>query len=87
VAEDHFEAVTIETDEPGRLVNITNTRQVAERLTKGWPAARKGAAYTRAVKACMDSFSGKKNIEAVREAFIDAAKEADIFVREGHRYG
>jgi hypothetical protein len=40
VAEDHFEAVTIETDEPGRLVNITNTRQVAERLTKGWPAAR-----------------------------------------------
>jgi hypothetical protein len=86
MGEDHFEVVTIETDEPGRLINVTSTRQVAERLTKGWPAARRGAAYTRAVKACMDNFSGKKNIEAVRAALIDAAKEADIFVREGARH-
>jgi hypothetical protein len=34
----------------------------------------------------MDNFSGKKNIEAVRAALIDAAKEADIFVREGARH-
>lgn len=31
MAEDHFEVVTIETDQPGRLANITNTRQVTLR--------------------------------------------------------
>jgi hypothetical protein len=83
--DDYFEALTIETDQPGRLINITSTRQVAERLTKGWPQ-RRGTAYTRAIKACMEYFSGRKNIDAVRSAFIEAAKEADIFVREGARY-
>lgn len=87
MADDHFDVVTIETEQPGRLLNITNTRQVAERLTGAWPAAHKGAAYTRAVKACMDNFSGKKNTQAVREAFIEAAREANIFVREGRHRG
>jgi hypothetical protein len=40
--EDHFEAVTIETDQPGRLDNFTNTRQVAEQLSERWPLAYKG---------------------------------------------
>jgi hypothetical protein len=83
--DDHFEAVRIETDQPGRHVNVTSVRQVAERLTDKWPSSRQGVAYNRAVKACMDHFSGKRNIEAVRAAFIEAAKDAGIFVREGHR--
>lgn len=83
--DDHFEAVTVETDQPGRLVNITNTRQVAERLTNSWPGTP-GVAYTRAVKACMDHIIGKKDAGAVRRAFIGAAKEADIFVREGRLF-
>ena len=81
--EDHFDVVTIETDQPGRLANITNTRQVAERLTGTWPMAHMGAAYRKAVKACMDHLRGKKDAGAVRKAFIGAAKEADIFVRDG----
>jgi hypothetical protein len=34
----------------------------------------------------MDHLSGKKDASAVRDAFIGAAKEADIFVREGVRH-
>jgi hypothetical protein len=87
MAEDHFEVVTIETDQPGRLANITNTRQAAEQLTEKWPAAHKGALYRKAVKACMDHLRGKKDAGAVRKAFIGAAREADIFVREGRHFG
>jgi hypothetical protein len=85
--DDHFEAVTIETGDVGRHANITNIRQIAERLTAQWPVAHKGAAYRKAVKACMDHLRGKKDARGVRDAFISAAKEADIFVGEGQRQG
>jgi hypothetical protein len=87
MAEEHFEVVTIETDQPGRLLSITNTRQVAERLTENWPAAHRGTAYKRAVKAAMDHLRGKKDANELRKAFVAAAKEADIFVREGRHHG
>jgi hypothetical protein len=31
MAEDHIAAVTIDTDQPGRLINVTSTMQAAER--------------------------------------------------------
>jgi len=83
MAEDHFEEVTIETDDLGRHLNVSNTRQVAERLTGNWPEAHKGALYRKAVKACMDHLWGKNGSDVVRRAFVEAAKEADILVREG----
>jgi hypothetical protein len=87
MAEDHFDVVTIETDQPGQLFNVTNTQQVAMRLTAKWPAAHKGAAYKKAVTVCMAHMDGRKDTKAVRSAFIEAAKEADIFVSEGRRIG
>jgi hypothetical protein len=66
--DDHFEAVTIETGDVGRHANITNIRQIAERLTAQWPVAHKGAAYRKAVKACMDHLRGKKDARGVRDA-------------------
>lgn len=87
MVEDHFEPVTIETDQPGRHFNVTNIQQIAMRLTTRWPAARKGSAYRKAVHACMAHLDGNRNVDAVRSAFIEAAKEADIFVREGRHFG
>ncbi|MGN6771584.1 MAG: DUF982 domain-containing protein [Rhizobiaceae bacterium] len=75
--------MTIETDQPGRLANITNIQQIAERLSGSWPADCKGEAYRKAVVACMEHLRGVQDTEAVRAAFIGAAKEAGIFVREG----
>jgi hypothetical protein len=87
MAEDHFEAVTIETDQPGRLFNVTNTQQVAMRLTAKWPLAHKGAAYQKAVKPCMSHLAGRKDSQRVRSAFIESAKEAESFVGEGCHIG
>jgi hypothetical protein len=81
--DDHFEVVTIETNHPGRHENITNIRQVRARLTERWPANSKGAAHRQAMRACIEHLQGKKDAAAVREAFISAAKEAEIFVCEG----
>jgi hypothetical protein len=86
MAEHHFEVVTIETDHPGRLINITNTMQAAERLIGPWPTAHRGALYRKAVKACMEHLRGKRDADAVRDAFIGAAKEAGILVREGRQH-
>lgn len=80
--EDSFETVTVETDQIGRHMNITNTVQVAEWLSFEWPKAHKGAAYRKAVKAAIDYLEGRKDAGAVRKAFTRAAKEAGILVRE-----
>jgi len=78
----HFDAVMVQM-RPGQLRNITNTRQIAELLTGPWPAKRRGVPYAAVVKACMDHHEGRTSADDVRKAFITAAKDADIFVREG----
>ncbi len=45
-----------------------------------WPNTE-GASYTKAIKACIDGHSQRKKPPRVaRKAFIDAAKEARIFL-------
>jgi hypothetical protein len=80
---EHFDPITVETAQPGRLDNITNTEQIAERLAEQWPATHRGAAYKKAVRICLAHLRGEKDASAVRKAFIGAAKEADIFVDDG----
>lgn len=82
MAAEHFDPVTIETDRPGALRNITSTLQVAELLVENWSKPR-GSAFVAAVQASMDHMAGKARAADVRAAFIAAAKEAGIFVREG----
>lgn len=79
---DHFDVVMVQMS-PGQLRNITNTRQVAELLTGLWPAKHRGIQYTTAIKAWMAHNEGRTDADEVRKAFIAAAKDAKIFVREG----
>ncbi|TAM99675.1 MAG: DUF982 domain-containing protein [Rhizobiaceae bacterium] len=58
MATKHFDPVTIETNRPGQLLNITNTLQIAERLVNDWPDMR-GPAYKAAVKASVDHMAGE----------------------------
>jgi len=60
---------------------------VAELLSSSWPPQFKGDAYRAAVKASTDHIAGKKSADDVRKAFIEAAKEAEIFLWEGKRGG
>jgi Protein of unknown function (DUF982) len=77
-----FEVVTIESRSPGIQLNVTDAQRAAEILSWEWPE-RRGNAYARAVQISMAHFAGLALATDVRDAFIAAAKEARIFVREG----
>ena len=63
---------------------VGSARRAAECLIEGsWPTEGRGPAYGAAVKACLAAVEGTGDVEAARKAFIAAAKEAGIFVREG----
>ena len=50
---------------------------------EGWPTEGRGPAYGAAIKACFAALEGTGDVEVERQAFIAAAKEVGIFVREG----
>lgn len=74
--------VTIETDQIGRYLTVTRAAQAASLLVDRWPAER-GPKYRTALRALTDALEQRKAVTAARKAFTAAAKEADIFVREG----
>lgn len=78
--------VTIETDRIGRYLTVTRAAQAASLLVDRWPENR-GPKYRSALKAMMDVMEQRKAVMAARKAFTAAAKEADIFVREGRQIG
>lgn len=77
-----FDFVTIKSNQLGRYTNVTSVCQAADILTSSWPVDGIGKAYFAAVRVCMDQLRGNANAEAVRKAFVAAAKEAGIFVSE-----
>jgi hypothetical protein len=78
---EHFDvAVTVETD---RQQTVTDTVQAAEVLLDGWPQDRRGPKYRAALRICMDVMEQRRTVAGARKAFIAAAKEAHLFVREG----
>lgn len=77
--------VTI-SEQAGCLRIITDTIQAAEVLLRRWPVAeRRDHAYLTAVQTCLDVMEGRKESRAAREAFVRAAKSADIFFAVGPR--
>ena len=80
----HFSRrVVIESGRVRRMRRIGSVREAAQYLLEGWPHERRGTAYSEALSACVTVLSGADNPEIARDAFIAAAKEVGIFVREG----
>ncbi len=52
-------------------------------LVDRWPDKDRGPEYRSALQACMDVMEGRRAAASARRAFIRAAKEASLFVREG----
>lgn len=75
-------SVTVETERLGRMMTVTGTAQAAQFLLERWPEKR-GPKYRTAVKAMMDVMEQRKAVATARKAFVAAAKEADVFVKEG----
>ena len=76
-------AVTVETAGVGRLRVVSSVRAAAEMLVSSWPAEKRGKAYRLACEAAHAALDGTLDPDTARKAFIHAAQEAGIFVREG----
>jgi hypothetical protein len=68
-------------DTPGVLRRVGSVREAAECLLHGWPE-QKGMGHRLALKACYLALKGEGTVDAAHGAFIMAAMEDGIFVRE-----
>lgn len=74
------EAVQLELATAGGLRIVTSTDDAARCLLYKWPD-QTSKAYHRAKGMCLDALEGRKPDEEARQAFIDAAREAQINIR------
>jgi hypothetical protein len=65
----------------GRLRDVGSIDEAVEFLLQHWPDQR-SRKFNTARQACLDALEGKQTVEAARTAFIVAAKEAGIYVKE-----
>lgn len=84
--EDFDVPVTIETSQTGRYMTVTRTAQAASLLLGKWPTTS-GPKYRAALRAIKQVLEQEKTVSVGRKAFTAAAKEADVFVREGRDFG
>ena len=80
----HFPAVTVETTRIGQLRNITSVTQAAAFLLSEWPGER-GRLHGLARQPCLEAIVGNVSADLARTAFVDAAKDADIYKSAGWR--
>nr|WP_319025574.1 DUF982 domain-containing protein [Phyllobacterium calauticae] len=73
----HFPVVSV--GNPKMPRHITSMTEAAAFLLNDWPAAR-GPKHARARIACVDAIEGRLSGYKARAFFIDAAKEAHIFL-------
>lgn len=74
-------AVTLALEAPGKFTTISNIQEASWALIEDWPT-EDGPALDRALLIIEAAMKGKKTAEDARRAFIDAAREAQIEVRE-----
>ncbi|KAB1087875.1 DUF982 domain-containing protein [Neorhizobium galegae] len=79
------EPVEIELGSIGSYRVISDTEQAAEALLFRWPVD-KGKAFTSAKRVCLAVLEGEnETFEDARNAFLAAAEEADVSVRQWQR--
>lgn len=73
--------VTYEEDDRGGYRTITSTEEAARALLLMWPV-EKGEEFFAAQRVFLDVLEGRRPAEEARAAFLRAAAEADVFVRD-----
>ncbi len=71
--------VVVTNAEANVFVVVHNTLEAAAYLLEFWPD-QQGKAFFEAIRVCADSFDGAVEEEDVRDAFLAAAKDANIAV-------
>lgn len=72
--------ITYETQRLGQYRTIGSATEALRALSEDWPT-NTGDALTIARAACQAALDGDMDPEAAREAFLQAADEADVFIR------
>lgn len=68
----------------GKYRTVKSTEDAARQLTTVWPKPD-GPAFDAAVRACIEALSNTRKkllADRARQAFIDAADEAEIYIRD-----
>lgn len=73
--------VTYEEDDRGGYRTIRNTEEAARALLLKWPVDR-GVEFFEAQRVCLAVMEGDRPAEDARTAFLKAAAEAGIFIRD-----
>jgi hypothetical protein len=73
--------VTLALEGPGIFITIANATEASWAMIEDWPL-EDGAALDRALEICAAVAEGKKPAEEARRAFIFAAAEAGLEVKE-----
>ena len=74
-------SVTLALEGPEQFTTITTNQEASWALIEDWPT-EEGEALDRALIILEDAMKGKKSAEAARLAFIAAAHEAGIDIKE-----
>ncbi|MCJ8053920.1 DUF982 domain-containing protein [Shinella curvata] len=74
------EPITFETATLGKYWTVTSTAEAARALMERWPVTA-GPAYEAALRTCLAVMEGKVRPAEARQAFLNAAEEADVFIR------
>jgi ElaB/YqjD/DUF883 family membrane-anchored ribosome-binding protein len=76
-----FAPLAVETEKAGQYRIVRTLTEAADMLLNRWPE-QKGQKHRKALSAIMDAIEERTPAVAARKAFVAAAKEADVFVRE-----
>ena len=74
-------SVTLALEEPGKYVTIANTTEASWAMIEDWPLDD-AEALDRALDICAAVIEGKRPAEDARKAFLEAAAEAGLHVRD-----
>jgi hypothetical protein len=81
-----FKRIELELHPPGCYRAIGTAMDAARALLELWPYEKqKGKSYERACQACIDAMDNGGPPEAVRRAFVEAARSAGIMIRKKGR--
>jgi len=72
--------VDLELHGVGKYRMVKSTEDAADCLVYRWPNPQ-GQSWMKAQRACLKALEGRITARMARDAFIEAAEEADIYIR------
>lgn len=77
----YFEHVIVKSPRSGMVLNVSSVKQASELLAHCW-TKHCGPNHSIATEVCLNALEGKTSAEEARLAFVEAAKEIDVYVLE-----